>query len=212
MEDYPKQNNNNQIAEQILIDTAKIGSYAGGIFIANASQQPRNIDDFNSRIPNNYQPDKPLGFSKSLGTPIYSDLDIQGGSYTDTDGNPITFPAIRFETVLFIVSQSKQIVTTNIQGRNGSIKEYISDDDYAITINGIITGQNNVYPRDSVLSLKKVLDAPVALQINSWFLRQFGIFSIVINDYNFPQVAGRNSQQEFSISALSDLPVILQIR
>ena len=48
MEDYPKQNNNNQIAEQILIDTAKIGSYAGGIFIANASQQPRNIDDFNS--------------------------------------------------------------------------------------------------------------------------------------------------------------------
>lgn len=150
-------------------------------------------------------------YLSSLGTPVYSDLDISGGTYTDGDTQR-TYPALRFATVLFFVNMSKSIVVTNIQGRNGSVKEYISDDDYQITIQGTIVGSQNTYPKESVDALKRVLDAPVALKVNSWYLNQLGIHSVVVKDYSLPQVAGRNNQQEFSISCLSDTPVILQIQ
>ena len=197
---------------QALTDVSKVGAYAGGIIINNAIQSSRVQPNlYNGRIDQNYTPDEPVAVSM-LGTPVYSNLDVQGGSYTDNDGNTINYPSITLDAVLFVVTQSKNIVITNVQGRNGSIKEYISDDDYNITITGIIAGGNNVYPKNEVLALKKVLDSPVALNVNSWFLNQFGVHSFVVKDYNFNQEAGRNSQQSFSISAISDIPVILQIR
>lgn len=197
---------------QAPIDVSKVGAYAGGIIINNALQGSRVQPNlYNGRIDQNYTPDEPVAVSM-LGTPVYSNLDIQGGTYTDNDNNTITYPSITLDAVLFVVTQSKNIVITTIQGRNGSIKEYIADDDYNITITGIIAGGNNVYPKNDVLALKKVLDSPVALQVNSWFLNQFGVHSFVVKDYNFNQEAGRNSQQSFSVSAISDTPVILQIR
>ena len=197
---------------QALTDVSKAGLYAGGIIINNALQGSRVQPNlYNGRIDQNYTPDEPVAVSM-LGTPVYSNLDIQGGTYTDNDGNTINYPSVTLDAVLFVVTQSKNIVITNVQGRNGSIKEYISDDDYNITITGIIAGGNNVYPKNEVLALKKVLDSPVAINVNSWFLNQFGVHSFVVKDYNFNQEAGRNSQQSFSISAISDLPVILQIR
>jgi len=198
-----------QIINQNAIDLGKVVTNA---IVINSLPHP-NVpnNQYDGNIPNTYNPDERVATSM-LGTPVYSDLNIQGGSYTDNDGNTITFPAVQLDTILFVVTQSKNIVITNVQGRNGSIKEYISDDDYNITISGTIIGSNNVYPKDDVLGLKKVLDAPISLNVNSWFLNQFGVHGIVVKDYNFPQVAGRNSQQEFTISAISDLPVILQIR
>jgi hypothetical protein len=197
---------------QVLTDVSKVGAYAGGIIINNALQNSRVQPNlYNGKIDQNYTPDEPVAVSM-LGTPVYSNLDLQGGTYTDNDGNTINYPSVTLDAVLFVVTQSKNIVITNIQGRNGSIKEYISDDDYNITITGIIAGGNNVYPKNEVLALKKVLDSPVAINVNSWFLNQFGVHSFVVKDYNFNQEAGRNSQQAFSISAISDVPVILQIR
>lgn len=197
---------------QAITDVAKVGLYAGGIIINNALQKTKvTVNAYDGKVPQNYTPDEPVAISQ-LGTPVYSNLDIQGGTYTDNDNNTINYPSITLDAVLFVVTQSKNIVITNVQGRNGSIKEYISDDDYNITITGIIAGQNNVYPKTEVLALKKILDSPVAINVNSWFLNQFGVHSIVVKDYNFNQEAGRNSQQAFSISAISDIPVILQIR
>jgi hypothetical protein len=197
---------------QAQTDVAKVGLYAGGIIINNALQNTKvSVNPYSGNVPQNYNPDEPVSVSM-LGTPVYSNLDIQGGSYTDNNGNTITYPSLTLDAVLFVVTQSKNIVITNIQGRNGSIKEYIADDDYNVTITGIIAGGNNVYPKNEVLALKKVLDSPTAININSWFLNQFGVHTIVIKDYNFGQEAGRNSQQAFSISAISDVPVILQIR
>jgi hypothetical protein len=197
---------------QAQTDVAKVGLYAGGIIINNALQNTKvSVNPYSGNVPQNYNPDEPVSVSM-LGTPVYSNLDVQGGSYTDNNGNTITYPSLTLDAVLFVVTQSKNIVITNIQGRNGSIKEYIADDDYNVTITGIIAGGNNVYPKNEVLALKKVLDSPTAININSWFLNQFGVHTIVIKDYNFGQEAGRNSQQAFSISAISDVPVILQIR
>ena len=77
-------------------------------------------------------------FTSYLGTPVFSNLDFIGGSYKNLQGEQIEYEDLRIDTVLFDVSQQKNVVTTEIQGRNGTIKEYISDGDFAINISGLI--------------------------------------------------------------------------
>lgn len=164
---------------------------------------------YDGKIPTGLAPDDPL-YQSLLGTPIYADLTLgdainpNANSYTDTSGIVRRFNAITFATVLITIAQSKKIVKTEIQGRDGTIKEYIGKDDYVVTINGILPGSNGRYPRDDVSSLNQLLDAPITIAAVSWWLQLFNIHSLVIQDFNIPQLPGDYSQQSFSITALSD--------
>lgn len=156
-------------------------------------------------------PDPEL-YKSILGTPVVMDLLFEGIVYKDfNNGQTLRTPNVRFETVLCTITQAKKIIKTEIQGRDGTVKEYIGLDDYQVNINGIIAGENRVYPKDKVLQLKAILDAPVAIPVVSDFLNNLGIFNIVVNDYSLPQEAGGISKQDFSINALSDTDVILQM-
>ncbi len=63
-------------------------------------------------------------------------------------------------------------------GRNGTIKEYISDGDYSITVDAGInnytegddTGASMEYPVEKVTELQKLLSLPEALKVQSDFL------------------------------------------
>ena len=118
---------------------------------------------------------------------------------------------MNLQTVLITVNQSIRIVKTEIQGRNGTVKEYIGADDASIIINGVITGNNGVYPREEVNRLKRWLDAPVSKSIISWWLDNLGISNLVVESYSIPQAEGGYSYQMFSINAIGDLPVELKI-
>ena len=63
----------------------------------------------------------------ALGTPVQSNIIIQGGSYTTFEGIVQTWQTMRFDAVLIAVSQAKKIVKTEIAGRNGTVKEYIGE-------------------------------------------------------------------------------------
>lgn len=156
--------------------------------------------------------DDPLYIGSQLGTPVYSDLDISAGQWTDADGTIHQYPSFKCETVLFTVNQSKNIIKTPIAGRDGTIKEYIGKGDYVISINGTLSGGNDRHPFELTNDLRRILDAPVAISVNSWFLNRMGIYQIVVEDYNLQQQAGRYSQQDFQINALSDIPVILRVQ
>lgn len=162
-------------------------------------------------VPKGLDRDKPL-YKGSLGTDIYSNLDLSGVTYTDNKGVQTTIQGIILNTVLFHVSQSKNVLKTNIQGSDGgTVKEYIGQGDYDINISLIVEGQNGIYPFDTVAQIKRLLDAPVSLKINSYYLNNLGIYNIVIEGYEFPQEMGGYSQQIIQIKAVSDLPVVLQI-
>lgn len=161
------------------------------------------INPYRGAIPPSVEADSTVGTSP-LGTPVYSDFSIDGGSYVDDEGNTIELDDLNFQTVIMIVEQSKSIVTTQIAGASGTVKEYIGLNDYRITINGVINGNNNVYPQGIVSSLTRSLNAPVSLNLTANFLAQFGIIKGVVTDYIFPQVEGSNSIQPFSIIFLSD--------
>ena len=150
--------------------------------------------------------DAPLYLSE-IGTPVYTNIELLSETYeTNVRGRFLTTPQMRFDAILLTVSQAKKIVKTEIQGRNGSVKEYIGDDDYQIQINGVITGNNGHYPAEKVSQLKQILNAPVAIPIASTYLNNLGIHVIVVDSYQLDQDAGGYSYQKFSISCMSDTP------
>ena len=158
-------------------------------------------------------PNFPVGTS-ALGTPIYSDLTLKYiDPYTDFLGNVIQPNAtdISLETVIITLDQPIRIIKTEIQGRDGTVKEYIGKDDAKIKINAVITGSNGRYPTEKVAAIKAWLDAPVSKSITAWWLDNLGISNIVIEAYSIPQVEGGISYQMFSIDAISDNPVELKI-
>lgn len=159
-----------------------------------------------------YQPDKSKLSTSPLGTPVMQDITFGSVTYTDfiTKQSTTTQP-LTLINILLTVSQSKKIVTTEIQGRNGTVKEYIGMDDFEIQINGILTGTNGSHPADQIISLQRMLTARVTTSVTCDYLLNLGIQNIVVKDFTYQQDAGGYSTQNFSITCLSDEDVTLQI-
>ena len=167
-----------------------------------------------------------------LGTPIFDQLTIKGGSFFELEDinkeNPISYPdedgaegfGLVIPAVIIEVTQSKNIITTAIQGRNSTVKEFISDGDFSITMTGVIIGRNeegevkdigNVFPADDVKKLITILKVPDVLTLTSAFLNDiFGINEVVVTDYSIPQREATRDMQPFQISMLSDVPIDLE--
>lgn len=178
--------------------------------IQNAAPVPTN--PLTGFVPAGYTPDQKLYLS-ALGTPVVINLIFDSVAYTDMNtGRKMVTQLLQFDAVLCTLSQAKKIVKTEIQGRDGTVKEYIGLDDYQVTINGIIAGTNGNYPFSAVQYLKQMLDAPVSVPVVSTFLNNLGIYNLVVEDYSIPQEAGGYSKQDFTINAISDSPIELLIQ
>ena len=159
--------------------------------------------------------DTPVGKSY-LGTPVYDNLQILGGSYFDNDGNKITYGNVgevylTINAVLFNVNQVKNIIRTQITGKDGDVIEYISDGNYNVVINGVLVSPDTRYPSDDVDKLIQVCLAKASIEVVSNFLQRFSIHNLVIMDYDFPQVVGLQNSQQFTLNCISDNPLETQI-
>ena len=141
--------------------------------------------------------------SSYLGTPIWDNLIL--------DSEDIK---LRIDMVLITVSQSKNIIKTSIQGLNGTVKEYISDGDYTLQINGAIFSDKNTneYPEDDVLKLIRICRKQETIRVESKFLNRLDIDDIVIENYKLTTKAGVNNVQFFTLNAVSDTPKELIFR
>lgn len=157
-----------------------------------------------------------------LNTPVMSNLSICANNYTTSAGLQVTFPDLNFDAVIFEVRQTKNIIYTPIQGRDGTVKEYIGNGDFDIVCKGVIAGVNGRYPDKTngaqvgiqsektinvVDNLLAFLNCNQEVTINSWYLTQiFGVYQIVITDYDLAQEEGMYGLQRFSFTAKSDTP------
>jgi hypothetical protein len=210
-------NTTNLIIKTFGLGLLKTQIYKPGVATATAEEEQRkNIKNeyLTENIPyfgqDSFKEDETLPqYYSILGTAVFSDLDM--------DAYKPGYNKIQIPTVLFNVSQKKNIISTSVQGRNGTIKEYISDGDFNIQIKGVLTSKNGIYPNKSVGAYNTIQDLysyctlNQSIKINSWYLRQFGIYDIVIVDYNFPQNEGEYAMQPFEITAISDTPFELNI-
>lgn len=139
--------------------------------------------------------------SSLFGTPIFETL-----SYL-VNGENIQFG----DSPIITVNKVKNIVKTKVQGRSGTVKEFISDGDYNVTIRGILSNDNSDdKPYDLISQLNNLANINEAIEIQSRFLNKLGIFSIVIE-----QVQYMNSKyvnfQPYQLICSSDIPIELEL-
>ena len=106
------------------------------------------------------------------------------------------------------ISRAKNIVTTQMVGMDGTVKEYINDGDYQINIAvGIVAVRDGVivdeYPEEGLRELRTFLDEKAAIDVHSAFLEIFDINRIVIKSHSVTQDTASN-YQSVAISAISD--------
>ncbi len=139
-----------------------------------------------------------------LGTPVFADIRIKA------DTNEDDTLGLYLDTVLITVTQEKNIIKTAVNGRNGTIKEYFSDGDYSISIEGAIVGRDPyAYPEADVKNLIRLMRQPASIVAISPFLQLFGIYDIAIENFDLKQLAGFQNMQPFTIECSSDLPIEL---
>lgn len=146
-------------------------------------------------------------FVSQLGTTVYSNI-----IFNQAFGpNGKLWDDFRIDDCLISVTQAKKIVTTEIQGKDGTVKEYIGLDDYQVSVVGRLSGAYNVNPKELTKKLKTILSAGQPLAITNWWLQNLDITDVVITDFNFAQTEGQYSTQYFSFNSISDKPVEVRI-
>lgn len=172
----------------------------------------------------NFGETKSESFDKTsvFGTPIYSNLEIPAGQYTTLEGEIIRFEGVRIDTVLFDISLERNIVRTQISGRNGTVKQFISDGDFVISVQGIITGlsseQNRGFsvssisgaPEEEIRKIKAICSVPEEIEVVSEFLDFFDITTVVISTPSFAQIEGVRGEILFNFQMYSDKPIELK--
>ncbi|SMC75399.1 DUF6046 domain-containing protein [Chryseobacterium sp. YR221] len=158
--------------------------------------------------------------SDNMGVPRLSTLIIKSKS-----GEPF-----EFVDCIITVNQEKNIVSTALQGRDGTIKEYISKGDFNISIIlGIVnyadiyipnaipglaietTYASAEYPLERIRKFHEVLASDETLGVSSDFLSIFKINSAVVKSYSLEQETFGN-RQSIKIEMLSDYPYEIQLK
>lgn len=130
--------------------------------------------------------------------------------YSIVDLQNMKFKEILLNECIITVSQDKNIVSTTIQGRPGTIKEYISDDDYQITLdiglsNFDFNKESNSfeYPISTVEEFLEMLRLAVPITLQSDFLNVFEIDTAIVKSYNLQQETYSN-RQSIVVNMISD--------
>lgn len=100
----------------------------------------------------------------------------------------------------------------------GTIKERWSQDDYEITITGVLIGSilrgtvHDCFPQSDFLQLKKILTNAKQIKVNCPPFELLDIHNIVIDDFSFPFTKGENVQAyEIKCCSDSSYNLLLQI-
>lgn len=116
--------------------------------------------------------------------------------------------ALELPDAVAAVSRERRIVSTALVGRDGTVKEYINEGDWAINlVVGVQPVENGEilddYPSEALRELRRLLDVKAAIEVHSEFLAIFDITKMVIRSYAASQMTEAN-YQAVSISAVSD--------
>ena len=145
-----------------------------------------------------------------------SDEELEDMVRTNALGIPMTMPLelrieepgakswlLPFEPMISITG--KNIIkkrNVNKGSVRGSIKERWAQDDYEITIEGVLISTDGKYPEQDVSKLRKHCEA-ASVSCLSPLLEIFGINHIVIEEWELPFTSGTENQN-YSIKAVSD--------
>jgi antitoxin component of MazEF toxin-antitoxin module len=146
-----------------------------------------------------------------FGTPVFDVLDLKAVSYTDFNGEEQTAEDLTLDIALIEVTNDRHIITTPVTGRNGTVKEYMSDGDYQINIKGnLINPLANCHPEELLKALHDFCKAQVNIKVTSSLLYYLDIDTIVITKFSFKMVPGYRNVIDYELTCLSDLDPTIQ--
>lgn len=119
-----------------------------------------------------------------------------------------TGEGLTFADAVASASRERRIVSTALVGRDGTVKEYINEGDWSVSLvlglqgesGGMITDE---WPGDELRALRKLLEAKEALRVHSEFLDALNIGRLVIKSSAVRQMTEGN-YQSVEVSAVSD--------
>jgi hypothetical protein len=141
-----------------------------------------------------------------LGLPVFARVDFLA---------PAGWARLSLLDPIVEVGRQKNIVMTDIQGGDGTVKEFISKGDYAVTIRGILAsdptdGQHaRRYPTRAVQALQEVLELDEDIPVSGRLFKLFGIRNLVIRDHSWPPLPGFTNLQAYELRCVSDKPIEL---
>lgn len=110
-------------------------------------------------------------------------------------------------TALITINSDKNLIATQVQGRDYSRKELVSNGDIKFSVSGQITsGKPDIYPTEEIKKFIKVMQYKGIIKINNQVLDQFGISHIVITNFNISPQQGYKSLQQYTFSAIGLQP------
>lgn len=140
-----------------------------------------------------------------------SEARVNGSQYfmrlkvQDKTGDQTVFP----NEPLVGFSIVKTIVETVTVGkyRKGTVKEYITTEDWQLSINGLCLDEDDLdaYPAKQVQQLYRLFEVNEALEVvGNKLFSLFDISKIVLKSIDFEAMPGQEGVQKYSIKAVSD--------
>lgn len=120
------------------------------------------------------------------------------GRYYDIDlGLGLTESAddITINSAVCKVNMKKTIVQTAVAGRDGTVKEMISAQDFEIEVSATLINTEDEYPADAVRALSDLARENRAVYVDSAFLRLFDIDRAVVKELEVSQSTWGNTQE-----------------
>lgn len=135
---------------------------------------------------------------------------LRGRQYFTTlefshDGNTYKLP----NEPLISLSSKKRIVETPTVGekRKGTVNEYITTEDYNLTLRGlcVIPDNPDQYPSDQIADVIRLFEINEAVEvIDNRFLELFGIRNIILKQLSWDEMEGQQGVQKYTIRAKSE--------
>lgn len=135
-----------------------------------------------------------------VGMPVWQPLFLQKVDEIAED--------LLLRNAIVTVSQDRKVVVTDVQGADGSVKEYINNGDYQVSVQGSLFVQGNNFPKDQINALREYMEAKVALPIISGYLNSMQIYELAVTKWSLG-FDGHINAIPYKFTALSDKPIEL---
>ncbi len=103
------------------------------------------------------------------------------------------------------VTPTNTIVETALIGRAGTVKEYISANDYKVNLSGMVISDSiDSFPLYEQIALKKILETEKTMQVESVYLNLWGITKLVYLNGSFKPSNKYVNAFDFKLQCVSD--------
>lgn len=133
-----------------------------------------------------------------------------GEAVRDVKWGKMELGGLVLEHVAVDCTMSKHIVTTALNGRHGTVKEWVSNGDVVITATIKVFGSQGLYPRDEV---KKILDAlkePETLKVVNEVLNNVWDVQRVVVTSLHPSGRTERNYEEIAVGMVSDEEYVVE--